>query len=169
MNFFDHTTAWIKGELFEAYLILSFGLLTILGGFLLWKIGPTPNSKALLLPLVVTGLVYASIGGSMVYSNQNRLPLYEQCYGKDKTGFVLAEKKRVEDFQYGYTISKIVASVCFPVTLLIFWWTRNPYWMAWGIGLTLFALSGLVVDYFSQERASIYYGEIAIELNQLYN
>jgi len=105
----------------------------------------------------------------MLYSNQKRQPLFEQNYGKDKTGFVLAEKKRVEGFQYGYTISKIVASVCFPLTLLIFWWTRNPNWMAWGIGLTLFAFSGLVVDYFSQERSGIYYREIANELKQLYN
>jgi hypothetical protein len=41
--------------------------------------------------------------------------------------------------------------------------------MAWGIGLTLFAFSGLVVDYFSQERSGIYYREIANELKQLYN
>lgn len=167
MNFFDHTIAWIKGELFEASLILSFGLLTILGGYLFWKTGATPNAKALLFPLVVTGLVYASIGGAMLYSNQKRLPVYKQSYGNDKTSFVLAEKKRVEGFQYGYTISKIVASVCFPLTLLIFWWTKNPTWMGWGIGLTLFAFSGLVVDYFSQERAGIYYREIAKELLQI--
>lgn len=167
MNFISHTTAWIKGEIFEASLILGFGLLTILAGFLCWKTGMTPNAKALLFPLVVTGLVYASIGGAMLYSNQKRLPVYEQSYGKDKTGFVEAEKKRVEGFQYGYTISKIVASVCFPLTLLIFWWTKNPTSMAWGIGLALFAFAGLIVDYFSQERASIYCGEIMKALQHL--
>lgn len=166
MNFFNHTTAWLKGELFEACFIASFGVLTILGGILFWKSGSTPNSKALLLPLVFTGLIYAAIGISMIISNQKRLTIYKQNYQRDETTFIQSEKKRVEAFQYGYTISKVVASVCFPLTLLLFWLSKNPNLQGLGIGLALFALSGLVVDYFSQERADIYYQKILEELNQ---
>lgn len=165
MSFYNHTLNWITGELFEAYFILNFGIITIIGGFLFGKFGSTPNAKALLIPLVIVGIIYAAIGLSMVVSNNKRLTTYKQDFDKNNYTFVQSEKKRVEDFQIGYTISKIVASVCFPITLLLFWFSKSPNFQALGIGLALFALSGLVVDYFSQERADEYYKAIIIELN----
>lgn len=160
MDFFTHTTAWVKGEILEALLITAFGLVTLAGGFLFWKLGSVPAAKALLLPLIVTGLIYSAIGISMYISNQKRLTEYEQNYKLDSLSFIKAEKQRVENFQYMYVISKVVATVFFAVTLLLFWFTKNPGLHALGIGLTLFALTGLVVDYFSQERAEIYYQAI---------
>jgi len=166
MGFYNHTLNWITGELFESYFIANFGVITILGGILFGKFGSTPNSKALLFPLIIVGIIYTVIGLSMVVSNNKRLTAYKQDFDKNNYSFVQAEKKRVEDFQIGYTISKIVASVCFPITLLLFWFSKSPNFQALGIGLALFALSGLVVDYFSQERANEYYGTILTELNQ---
>lgn len=165
MEFIQNTVNWIKAELFEAWFILAFGILSVVGGFLFWKIGTTPNSKALLWPLIVSGFIYASIGGGMLFSNQKRLIEYPKLYQRDKQGFVVSEKKRVDDFQYGYTVSKIVATIFFAMTLLIFWTTKNSTWQGVGIGLTYFALAGLVVDYFSQERADAYYKTIMAALD----
>ena len=160
MDFIRHTIYWIKGELFEASLISIFGIATLLAGLLFWRLGTSPNAKALFWPFLITGVIYTAIGVSMIFSNQRRQPQFEQSYRQDQAAFVKAEKKRVEDFQYGYTVSKIVATVFFAATLLIFWSTKNPTWQGIGIGLSLFALAGLVVDYFSQERADIYYKAI---------
>lgn len=160
MNFFSSTSAWVKGEIFEAILIFVFGIAIILCGVVFWKFGAMPNARALIVPLLATGLVYAALGGSMYISNQRRLPAYQQNFSRNRLEFIQSEKKRVEDFQYMYTISKIVATVFFTLTLLIFWLSKNPTWQGWGIGLTIFAISGLVVDYFSQERAEIYYKAI---------
>jgi hypothetical protein len=160
MNFFSSTSAWIKGEIFEGILILLFGITIILSGFLFWKFGTTANAKALVMPLILAGIVYAALGGSMYVSNQKRMPAYQQKFGQNQLEFIQSEKKRVEDFQYMYTISKMVATVFFLVTLLIFWLSKNPTWQGWGIGITIFAISGLVVDYFSQERSAIYYKTI---------
>lgn len=160
MNLIDFTTNWIKGELFEAKLILSFGLLTIVAGLLFWKIGTTPNAKALLFPLIIVGMVYSAVGGGMLVSNQKRLVELPQSYSQNKAEFAQLEKKRVEDFQYQYKISKIVATICFALTILIFWFTKNPTWQGIGIALAIFGLAGLVVDSFSEERANIYYSKI---------
>lgn len=165
MNFFQHTTAWIKGELFEAALILGFGMVTLLASFLCWRLGSTPNAKALLIPLLVIGLIYSSIGASMLVSNTNRLTEFKQRFDQGSIAFIQTEKKRVDEFQYGYTVSKLVATVCFPLTLLIFWLSRNPTWQSIGLGLAYFALAGLVVDYFSQERADTYYKAILAALH----
>ncbi|HEY8937609.1 MAG TPA: hypothetical protein VIM65_20425, partial [Cyclobacteriaceae bacterium] len=120
MNLFNGTAAWIKGEIFEAVLILAFGVVIILSGVMFWKFGTTPNSKALVIPLVVTGIVYSALGGSMYISNHKRLPAYQLNYDKNKLVFIQAEKERVESFQYMYTISKIVATIFFTCTLIIF-------------------------------------------------
>ncbi len=157
MDFFTYTTAWIKGEILEATLITIFGLITIAGGFLFWKLGSAPAAKALLLPLVITGVIYSAIGISMYVSNQKRLGNYEQNYKQDSLAFIKVEKQRVKSFQYMYIISKVVATVFFAATLLLFWFTKRPSLHALGIGFTLFAFSGLIIDYFSQERANIYY------------
>lgn len=166
MDLIQHTISWIKGELFEAKLIVAFGLLTIIAGFLFWKIGTTPNARALFIPLLVVGAIYTSIGGGMLYSNPKRMIALPQSYQQDKVAFAQLEKKRVDDFQYGYKVSKIVATIFFLLTLLIFWTTKNPTWMGIGIALTYFGLAGLVVDYFSQERADVYYNSILKALNQ---
>jgi len=160
MEFLQHTSNWIKGELFESKIIFAFGLFAFIVGFLFWKIGDTPNAKALFYPLLVTSLIYGSLGASMYISNQKRIVEFENEYKLDNQKFVHKEKQRVESFQYQYTISKIVATICFLATLLIFWITKNATWQGIGLGLTIFGIIGLMVDYFSEERASIYYKHI---------
>ena len=160
MNFFSNTSAWIKGEIFEGILIFAFGIALVLSGIMFWKFGATTNAKALIIPLMIAGIVYAALGSSMYVSNNKRLPAYQQSFIQHKLEFIQSEKKRVADFQYMYTISKIVATVFFTFTLIIFWLSKNSTWQGWGIGLTIFVISGLVIDYFSQERAAIYYKAI---------
>jgi len=41
-----------------------------------------------------------------------------------------------------------------------FVWSRNPTFHASGIALAVFGLSLIVIDYFSKERAAIYYQHI---------
>ncbi|MDA3615697.1 hypothetical protein [Polluticaenibacter yanchengensis] len=166
MHLIDYTINWIKGELFEAKLIVAFAVITILAAVLFWKVGTTPNAKALFIPLLVVGVIYSAIGGGMLYSNPKRMVELPQRYQENKERFAESEKKRVDDFQYGYKVSKVVATIFFILTLVIFWTTKNPVWMGIGIALTYFALAGLVIDYFSQERADSYYAEILKEIKR---
>lgn len=164
MNFYTHTQNWIQGELFESVVILVFSV-TVFGlAFAFWKFGATAGAKALILPLVLIGAIYLGVGASMQKSNQARQQNFPAQYDKNPAAFVQAEKERVENFQYQYKIYKAVATVCFIVTLLIFWFNKNPTWQGAGLGLSFFALAGLVVDYFSEERARIYYQAILAAL-----
>lgn len=160
MELIQHTVTWIKGELFEARIIVAFGLFSMIAGGLFGKVGTTPNARALLIPLMVVGAIYTAIGAGMLYNNPKRMITLPQSYVQDKAAFARSEKQRVDDFQYGYKVSKIVATVFFLLTLILFWTTKNPTWMGMGIGLTYFGLAGLIIDYFSQERADVYYTAI---------
>lgn len=160
MNIIQHTLAWTKGELFESKMIILFGITTVVLGWIFYKIGTTPNAKAMFIPLFVIGLIYTVIGSNMLYSNQRRMIEYPIKFKENKTEFLHVEKIRVESFQYQYKISKVVATICFLMTIFIFLFTKTPTWQGIGIGLSLFGLVGLIVDFFSEERANIYYHEI---------
>ncbi|GJH40023.1 hypothetical protein RCZ04_05730 [Capnocytophaga sp. HP1101] len=165
MNLFEYTQNWLKGELFEGKLVLAFAIITALLGVAFWKFGNTPTAKALLLPLLVIGAIYAAVGTTLITSNGKYRTTFEAQYQESPTAFAESEKARVEGFQYQYVISKAVATACFIITLLIFWFSKSYMWQGVGIGLTYFGLVGLVVDYFSQHRAESYYQHILQALN----
>ena len=68
----EHTINWYKGEIFEAKFILAFGVATIAVASLFRYFGSTPNAKALFIPMLVVGLLFIAIGGSMAYLNQKK-------------------------------------------------------------------------------------------------
>lgn len=157
MSAFAATTAWLAGELFEARLVMTYGLASLGAGLALWWLGPTPAAKALGLPLLLAGLVYLGVGVSMQVTNRQRQPVFAQQFQQDARQFIAAEKQRVEGFPALYRSSKIVATVCFLFALGAFWLSRSVSLHGWGLGLALFAVVGLAVDYFSEERAATYY------------
>lgn len=157
----EQTLNWYKGEIFEAKFILAFGLTTAIIGFLVHYIGNTPYAKALLIPLLVTGLIFTTIGGSMLVSNQNKMVTVEQNFAKDSEQFAKTEKQRVEDFQYLYPLSLSISAVCFGLALVFLGFTKNVHLHASAIAIALFGLAFMVIDYFSKERATIYYEQIA--------
>jgi hypothetical protein len=164
MNLIQYTINWTKGEIFEATLFGAFGFLIIIIAAIYWKFGTTPNAKAMVIPLLVVGLFFAAMGVFGVLNNQKRIPQYEKAYEQNPSKFVQSEKQRVEDFQYLYTMTIIIASVSFAIAIGFFFLSSNHLLKAIGIALILFGLTGLGIDYFSKERADIYYKEIKKEL-----
>lgn len=164
MEFILHTTHWVKGEIFEGSAIIISGILTFIVCFMLWQLGTTPNSKTLIIPTFVVGVLFVAMGISMVYSNNKRLPEMVEAYRQNPTEFAQQEKQRVEDFQILYPISLAVSTVCFVLTLAFFWFTNNQTLYATGIATSVFGIALILIDYFSKERANIYYEQILQQL-----
>jgi hypothetical protein len=157
MDFIQHTTNWVKGEMFEATIFGSFGLLTIICSLLFWKFGETPNSKAVIIPLAIVGLFFLVTAISGIVSNNKRLIEFNEAFQKDRKAFVVSEKKRVEDFQYLYKTTTIIAAFSFALAICFFLFTDNHILKSIGLALIVFGLTGLIIDYFSKERADTYY------------
>lgn len=164
MEFIQHTIGWTKGEIFESALIGLAGVAVIVVGLAFWIFGETPGAKASPVPLLLLGLLMAAVGTSGYFTNQKRIPRFEQAYAENPGAFVRAEKARVEGFQYLYGITLVLAPACFAVASFFFWFSTNPHLRAVGIALVLLGLSALLVDFFSKERADVYYGRIQSEL-----
>lgn len=164
MDFIQHTSNWVKGEIFEATIFGSFGFFTIIFSLLFWKFGETPNSKAVIIPFAVVGFFFLATAISGIVSNNKRLTEYTEAFQKDHMDFIKSEKKRVEDFQYLYKMTIIIASVCFVIATCFFLFTSNHILRAIGLALITFGLTGLIIDYFSKERADTYYKVITTEI-----
>lgn len=160
MEIIDHAIAWCKGEIFEGWLILLSGVVVFILAFLFFKIGSSPNAKAMLFPLLIVGTLFIAMGATMAYSNPKRITELKRAYAENPEAFAQSEKERVEGFQYMYTITLVIASVSFVFALLVFWFSNSPTLKAVAVAVAIFGISGLVIDHFSEERAAIYYQKI---------
>jgi peptidoglycan/LPS O-acetylase OafA/YrhL len=160
MNFTNHTLEWYKGEAFESILTAGFGILLLIFAILVWILGTTPGAKAMVIPLIVIGCIIAGPGISNTLSIRKSITHYEQFEPDDENAFVISEKSRVERFDSLYTFTKFLALGLFAMAILIFFFLKNQHALASGIAMIILGLSGLVIDYFSQERADVYYQEI---------
>jgi membrane-bound ClpP family serine protease len=160
MKFIEYSTQWAKGESFEGLCITIAGLLTLICSLLLWKFGTTVNARSLLIPAFILGLLFSTMGSFMLYFNKQRVTEFQNTYQSDSELFIQNEKKRVEDFQFMYPASLAISALCFFVTVLAFALSKHPLFHAIGIVLMIFGASLIIIDYFSKERAQIYYEHI---------
>ena len=157
MNFIQHTIEWYKGEVFEALLSFGFGIFIIILGIIFGRFGSTEGAQAMVIPLVVIGIIIGGSGAYNAYSNQKKIEELRNNSPSYTTEFIQSEKERVERFQYLYTFTKFLATGLFASALLIFFFVSNKNGLAIAITMIIMGLSGLVIDFFSKERADIYY------------
>lgn len=160
MEFIDHAIAWCKGEIFEAKLILLFGIIVLVSAFLFFKVGTTPSAKAMLYPLLVVGVMFSAIGGGMLYSNPKRIMEFKKAYVENPKAFVESEKNRTDEFISWYPKTRYIMTGIGVLGVLLFLFWSVPIGRAIGISLIIIMLATFVVDHFSEERAEIYHQKI---------
>ena len=96
VEFVQLTLDWCRGEIFEGTLAAIFGLVVATGAFLFWKLGDTPYSKALFVPMLIVGLLYLAAGIGLVIVNNERIAEFPEQYARSPAEFVTAETARVD-------------------------------------------------------------------------
>lgn len=160
MDFIQHAINWCKGEIFEGRIILLFGLGLAVSAFLFWKMGDTPNAKAMIWPVGILGLLLLGSGIGMNLSNQKRIERFKVEYAENPQQFIKDEKERVEDFIAWYPKIRWTAVVVGIIGMLVFVFWATPLGRAIGITLLLFTISVFALDHFSEERGVEYHNHI---------
>jgi putative Mn2+ efflux pump MntP len=160
MDIMQNTINWYNGEIFEGKFILGFGFFLILTALLFYFLGNTPSAKALLIPMLVIGIIFSITGANMIRSNGKQKQEIAKKYEQNPKEFVKAEIKRVDDFQYLYPMSIAISLACFLIAIALLYFTQNVNLKAIAISLILFGMAFAVIDYFSKERATIYYEQL---------
>ncbi len=156
----QNTIDWYSGEIFEGKFILGFGLFLILASLLFYFWGNTPTAKALLIPMLIIGMFFSATGSNMIYSNTKKVQEAQVNYKQNPKNFVSTEIKRVEGFQYLYPMSIGVSLACFLSAISLLYFGKNVNLQAIAISLILFGGAFAMIDYFSKERATIYYEKL---------
>ncbi len=108
----------------------------------------------------MVGLFLTATGVTMGYSNSKKIAEVEQIYNQNNKAFVEAEIKRVEDFQYLYPMSIGISAVSFIIALSLLYFSKNVHLQAVAMALIIFGAGFAFIDYFSKERATIYYEQL---------
>lgn len=156
----QNTINWYNGEIFEGKFILGFGFFLILTALLFYFLGNTPSAKALLIPLLVIGIFFSLTGANMIRSNGKQKQEIAKKYEQNPKEFINAEIIRVDDFQYLYPMSIAISLACFLIAIALLYFTQNVHLKAVAISLILLGMAFAVIDYFSKERATIYYEQL---------
>lgn len=156
MDFIPHTINWIKGEIQEAIIMASFGVLIIICGILLWTFGTTPYARALVVPLLIVGFVPLFFGISGAISNNRSIPEYTALWEQDEQSFIVSEKSRVEGFDKIFKYSYPAAIILVIGGAILFFLVGSPNWKAISLAMMLLGLMAYFVDHFAAERAEIY-------------
>jgi hypothetical protein len=82
----------VKGELFEGKIIALVSFAKLLSSFLFWKFGTTPNAKAIVIPLLIVGIIAASVSAPMVFYKKKRLVEFQSNYEENRTAFIQSKK-----------------------------------------------------------------------------
>jgi membrane glycosyltransferase len=160
MDFIEHSIAWCKGEIFEARLILLFGILMVVVAFLFLKTGSTPAATAMFYPLLVVGVLFTAGGATMQYTNPKRIVEFQKAYKEDPKAFIQSEKERTDNFINWYPKTMWIATVVGLAGMALFMFWPVPIGRAIGISLIILMLATFVIDHFSEERAEIYHKHI---------
>ncbi|PRY30427.1 hypothetical protein CLV58_12448 [Spirosoma oryzae] len=159
-RFIRYTIDWCQGEILEGRIVLLFGCLCTLVTLILWRTGTTPNAKALVIPLLVVSLLHVGTGLSMMRSNRARINAFSMAYQANPAQFVQQEKIRTESFMKWYPLTRYVVGGLFLIGMLVFLFTTAPLWKSVAICLLITGFSILLIDYFSEERATQYHQHI---------
>lgn len=166
MDLIEHTVHWAKGEITEAIAMAAFGAIIVTSAVLLWKLGGTPYSKALVVPLLVVGAIPLLMGISGAISNQNRLPEFRKAWEQNPEAFVQQEKTRVEGFDQIFKYSYPGAVILTVGGAVLFFLLASPQWKAVSLAVMTLGLMAYFIDHFAAERAAIYLKHIHKALEQ---
>jgi len=160
MELIQHTINWTKGEIEEALIMGIVGFLFVISALLFWKLGNTPNAKAMVLPLLIVGMIPLVAGVSGVYTNKKRMIEYTKQYHADPAAFIQSEKERVEAFDEIFKYSYPAAIILLIGGAILFFVFKSPNWKAVSLSLMLIGLMAYFIDHFVAERADKYLEEI---------
>jgi len=160
MDFITLTLNWCKGEIFEGAVAAVFGVVLVICALLFWKVGTTPYSRAMVLPLLAVGALSAVAGVALVLTNQQRLVAFQAAYDEDPTAFKAAELERTKMFVAQYPTTMIVLTVMVIVGLALFHLWTSPMGRSISLCLILLGASAMFGDHFSEERGTAYYTQI---------
>jgi hypothetical protein len=171
MNFQEIKLAietYFTGEAAEAYIVIGGYIFIVLCAGLLWfkfsdRFSITLSITTLVLALFMSsGFGYLLIRDSV--NRQNLVQLVESQDTEEVSQTLQKEKDRMQTVADGYLNLRRMFAVSALVGAILIIFTHNSVSHAIAVGMMFFAMSGAIIDHYSEERASIYLEKLNSQL-----
>ncbi|EOR11038.1 hypothetical protein XA39_15550 [Acinetobacter tandoii] len=73
MSFIEHTIAWCQGEILEGKIIVIYALTLMILSIFILPMTHLSNSKFLIIPLLLSALIFLMVGGSLIFRKSYRV------------------------------------------------------------------------------------------------
>ncbi len=161
MDFLQAYNDWVKGEVFQAKVMILIGVLLIPAYFWLYKSG-NPIGRGMLIPVSLCIIVLVGYGSYVFTQRPKNIPIISQNYESNQEETVRLEQERALKERKNFTTAKIVWGVLMLIAVLLFFVIRSPYANGLMIGLMLLAFTGFNLDSFLHYRLEMYYNRISL-------
>jgi hypothetical protein len=154
---------WAKAEVFSAKIILLLSLLFFLAALGFWQLGKTAMAKAFVWPMLVSGVLIATVSAGLYFANKPRVTQFEAAYNTDAKIFIQTETARTAKSQNDLAlVFKVLPLIIIAGTLLIMF-VNTPLWRS--IGITTIALMTILmfIDSNTDARNTAYHQYLLAE------
>lgn len=156
MEFLESLRQYFRGEKLESMLILAGSAILLAAGGGLLASTAGPFARGLGGVLLLTGLIGAVVGGTIVFRTDRQVAELTELYERDVGGFVAAEGSRIRKVVRSFRTYRIAYAVAVVAALALALSTRVPVLHGVALGLVVFAAFGLTVDHYAEARAIRY-------------
>ena len=160
MEILKLATEWAKAEVFSTRFFIIFAILFLAASAGFWQLGKTELAKAYIIPLLVVGILFMTIGLGLFFTNKVRISQFEKAYNSDASAFAASEIARAEGTLNQYkVVFKVVPMIIIAAALLILF-VNTPTWRAIGITTIAMMIVILLVDGTAHARIEGYYKQL---------
>jgi len=160
MDFIDYTNHWVKSEVIQGKIMITFGVLLLLVFIGIIK-SQNELLRGMLIPIGLMFIILIGYGGFILQSRPNHAKNSISLYQQSKKDAIDNEKsKHINDNKAGKTLMKvypILIILCIVALLCI----SNPYYKGMTIGFALLFISAYIIDYGFVSRSDAFLSFLA--------
>jgi uncharacterized membrane-anchored protein len=153
MEFLEALHHYFRGEKLESIAILTGSALLLVAAAILITGVQQPFARGLGGVLLVTALIGAVVGGTIVFRTERQVAQLVSLYEADRSQFAAVEGSRMETVVRSFQIYKGAYVVAVLGAVLLLALGSSPMFHGVGVGLLLFAALGFTVDHYAEARA----------------
>jgi len=134
---------------------MSLAVFLLVVGF--WQLGKTPMAKALVWPLLISGLFLVAVSAGLYFANKPRIAQFETAYKNDADSFIQNEITRTTKSKHDLAlVFKILPAIIIAAALLIMF-SQSPLWRAIGVTTVLLMALLMLIDSNTDARNTAYH------------
>lgn len=145
MEIINHTTNWVKGDIFQGKIMLTIGILLLIGAVAIFK-NNHPILKGTLIPIGLSVLILIGYGSYLAFSRPGHLENVKTVYAENQENAIHQEYEKASKDNKAYSTLKPIWIVLIIISALLFFVFKTDYLKGLSIGLIGLFFVALIVD-----------------------